>query len=217
MRRVPITTIALGLILSTLFAWQVNLDAYHDMHVVLAYGVIPSQLLGLSMALPGIAEVPPIATLITAQGLHGGFGHLIGNLAALAFAGPPAEAQTGAWRLLLVFLLAGAIGLTVEAVASATSSIPIIGASASIAGVIGAVARRDPHGHVRIAVPARGFRLRRLAIPVLPVVAVWLVAQLAGIAFEQGEPVAFLAHAAGFIVGALLAGPDNRGPRILAP
>ena len=84
-----------------------------------------------------------------------------------------------------------------------------------VAGVIGAVTRRDPHGHVRMAIPARGFRLRRIAIPVLPVVAVWLVAQLAGIAFEQGEPVAFLAHATGFIVGVLLAGPDNRRPRLL--
>ncbi|EDP64018.1 hypothetical protein BAL199_05469 [alpha proteobacterium BAL199] len=215
MRHVPITTIALGLTLCGLFAWQVSLDAYHDMNVVLKYGVVPAQLLGFSIALPGIAEVPPIATLVTAQGLHGGFGHLIGNLAALAFAGPPAEAQTGAWRLLLVFLLAGAAGLAVEAVASATSSVPIIGASAAIAGVIGAVTRRDPHGHVRMAIPARGFRLRRIAIPVLPVVAVWLVAQLAGIAFEQGEPVAFLAHATGFIVGVLLAGPDNRRPRLL--
>jgi len=77
------------------------------------------------------------------------------------------------------------------------------------------VARRDPHGRVRLKVPRRGFRLRRVEVPILPLVAVWLVAQVAGIAFEQGEPVAFLAHAAGFVVGALLAGSDRHGPNVV--
>lgn len=215
MNRLPLATIAVTLVLAAIFAWQFRLDAYHDMQAVLAFGVVPAQLWGLSIPPPQVDVVPPVATLITAQGLHGGLGHLIGNLAALLFVGPPTEARTGAWRLAAIFVAAGAAGLAVEAAASPGSMVPILGASASVAGLIGAVARRDPHARVPLVLPARGFRLRRLWVPVLPLVAVWLVVQVAGLAFEAGEPVAFLAHATGFVAGVLLAGPDRRGPNVL--
>lgn len=215
MSRIPFATLAVALVLAAVFAWQLGLDAYHDMQAVLAFGVVPAHLWGLRIPPPQIDLVPAIATLITAQGLHGGFGHLLGNVAALLFVGPPAEARTGAWRLAGIFVAAGAVGLAVEAAATPSSTIPILGASASVAGLIGAVARRDPHARVPLVVPARGFRLRRLAVPVLPLVAVWLVLQVAGIAFEEGEPVAFLAHATGFVVGVVLAGSDRRGPHVI--
>lgn len=215
MRRLPFATVALTLVLVAVFAWQAGLDAYHDMQAILALGVVPAHLWGLSTPPPQIDLVPPAATLVTAQLLHGGFGHLLGNVVALLFVGPPLEARVGASRLAAIFAVAGAIGLAVEAATTPGSSVPILGASASVAGLIGAVARRDPHGRVRLTVPRRGFRLRRLEVPILPLVAVWLVVQVAGIAFEQGEPVAFLAHAAGFVVGALLAGSDRRGPNVV--
>lgn len=210
MSRIPVATLALAMVLAAVFAWQLQLDAYHDMQAVLGLGVVPAHLFGLRVPPPPLDLLPPVATLLTAQGLHGGVGHLLGNLVALAFVAPPAEARTGALRLLAIFLLAGAVGLAVEAAATPSSTIPILGASASVAGIIGAVARRAPHASVRLAVPSRGFRLRRIEVPVLPIVAFWLVAQVAGIAFEEGEPVAFLAHATGFVVGALLAGPGLR-------
>lgn len=215
MSRIPVATLAVALALAAIYAWQLQLDAWHDMQAVLAFGVVPAQLWGLQIPPPQIDLVPPAATLITAQGLHGGLGHLIGNLAALLFVGPPVEARVAGWRVLAIFLAAGAIGLAVEAAATPGSTIPILGASASVAGLIGAVARRDPHARVPLVVPARGFRLRRLSVPVLPLVAAWLVVQVAGVAFEEGEPVAFLAHATGFVVGVVLAGSDRRDPTVV--
>lgn len=219
MSRIPFATLAVALALAAVYAWQWSLGAYHDMRVILALGVIPAHLWGLGIPPPQIDLVPPLATLITAQWLHGGLGHLIGNLAALLFVGPPTEARTGALRVLAIFTVAGAAGLAVEATATPGSSIPILGASASVAGLIGAVARRDPQARVPLILPSRprgrGFRLRRFAVPVLPLVAVWLIVQVAGIAFEEGEPVAFLAHATGFVVGVLLAGSDRRGPNVI--
>lgn len=215
MSRFPIATAALAAVLVAVFAWQAGLDPYRDMQAVFGLGVMPAHLWGLVVPPPQVDLVPPVATLLTAQGLHGGFGHLAGNLAALLFVGPPLEARTGPWRLLAVFLVAGAIGLAVEAATTPGSTIPILGASASVAGLIGAVARRDPHAQVRVVVPRRGFRLRRLDIPVLPLVAVWLVMQVAGIAFEASEPVAFLAHATGFVVGVVMAGRDRHRPNVV--
>lgn len=216
MSRFPIATVAVALALAAVYAWQFQLDAYHDMRMILGLGVVPAHLWGVRLPAPQIDLVPPIVTLVTAQWLHGGLGHLIGNLAALLFVGPPAESRTGAGRLLAVFLLAGIAGLAVEATATPSSTIPILGASASVAGLIGAVARRAPQARVVLVLPTRrqgsGFGLRRMAIPVLPLVAVWLAFQVAGIAFEEGEPVAFLAHATGFVAGALLAGSNRRYP-----
>ena len=116
-------------------------------------------------------------------------------------------------RVMSLVVFTGAVGLAVEAAAAPTSTIPILGASASIAGIIGAAARRDPHARILVVVPTRGLRLRRFAIPLLPLVAVWLVIQVAGLAFDRGEPVAFLAHATGFVVGVLMAGKTRRGLR----
>lgn len=215
MSRFPYATLALTLVLAVVFVWQAGLDGYHDMQAVLAFGVVPAHLWGVSTPPPQIDLVPQVATLFTAQILHGGFAHLFGNVVALLFVGPPLEARTGGWRLAAIFVVAGVLGLAVEAATTPSSTIPILGASASVAGLIGAVARRDPYGRVRFKVPRRGFRLRRVEVPILPLVAVWLVAQVAGIAFEQGEPVAFLAHAAGFVVGALLAGSDRHGPNVV--
>jgi membrane associated rhomboid family serine protease len=213
MRRFPAATIGVAILLAAVSYWQFGLDPYHDLRAVLAFGVVPAQLWGLAVRPPEIDLIPAVATLVTAQGLHGGLSHLLGNVVALVFVGPTAEAKTGGWRLLAIFLIAGAAGLAVEAAAAPSSTMPILGASASVAGIIGAAARRDPHARVGVVIPARGFRLRRLAIPLLPLVAVWLVIQVAGLAFERGEPVAFLAHATGFVVGVLMAGSTRWGPR----
>lgn len=213
MSRLPVAAAAVFVALIAVHFWQTGLAPYREMQAVFSLGVIPAHLWGIRTPAPQLDMVPPVATLLTAQVLHGGVAHLIGNLAAFGFVGPPAEARTGAMRLLAIFFVAGALGLLVEAATTPTSMTPILGASASVAGIIGAVARRDPRAHVHLTVPGRRFRLRRLAIPLLPLVAVWLVVQVAGIAFEEGEPVAFLAHATGFIIGALMAGPGLGGPR----
>lgn len=214
MRRFPAATLFTATVLVGIFVWQPSHGRDGILPLALVFGVIPSRLWGLQDLPAALALVPAAATLVTAQFLHAGFGHLLGNVVALLFAGPPAEAGIGQVRYGLVFLVAGAIGLAVEAAANPGSAAPILGASASVAGIIGAAARRNPQARIRVAVPTRGFRLRRLEIPLLPLVAVWLTVQMTGIVFEQGEPVAFLAHAAGFVIGALLAGRDrDRGDR----
>lgn len=201
----PVATVLVALALAAVYLWQTGLDAYGDMALVHGYGVIPAELFGLRLRAPQIVGPPPIATLVTAQFLHGGWLHLIGNVAAILLAGILVEGRAGALRTLLVFFAAGVAGLAVEAAAGPASTAPIIGASAGAAGLIGGVLRRDPRGKVRIPWPGGG-RIRLHAVPAMPLIVVWLIAQVVGIAFGAGEPVAFLAHGSGFVVGALLAG-----------
>ena len=87
MSRFPLATVAVALLLAAVLAWQLGLDAYHDMRAVLAFGVVPARLWGITVPSPEIDLLPAAATLFTAQALHGGIGHLLGNLAAdLAYA-----------------------------------------------------------------------------------------------------------------------------------
>lgn len=205
----PGATILLCAALSAVFLWQTTLDAYGDMAVVNGYALTPAELFGLRLRAPHVEGVPPIATLITAQFLHGGWIHLLGNVVAILLAGILVERGAGPLRMLAVFLLSGIAGLAVEAAASPGSTAPILGASAGAAGLMGGVLRLDPRGRIHIPWPGGG-RPRLRAVPALPVIGVWLIAQVAGLAFAAGEPIAFLAHGTGFVVGALLAGGGRR-------
>lgn len=201
----PVVTVLLCAALAAIYVWQAGLDAYGDMVLVSGYALIPAELFGLGSRSGQVGGVPAIATLLTAQFLHGGWMHLIGNLVAILLAGILVERRAGGLRTLGVFLLSGVAGLAVEAAAGPGSTAPILGASAGAAGLMGGVLRLDPRGRIHIPWPGGG-RPRLRAVPALPVIGVWLIAQVAGLAFSAGEPIAFLAHGTGFVVGALLAG-----------
>lgn len=203
--RPPVVTVLIALILSAIYLWQTGLDAYGDLAVVNGFGLVPADLFGLRSGAPPVDGPPAALTLLTAQFLHGGVLHLVGNLMAILLAGFLVERSAGALRTLFVFLGAGIVGLAVEAAAGPASTAPIIGASAGAAGLIGGVLRRDPRGHVPIPWP-RGRKTGLPRVAAMPLIVVWLIVQAAGIAFGAGEPVAFLAHGAGFVAGVLLVG-----------
>ncbi|WPZ34264.1 rhomboid family intramembrane serine protease [Thalassobaculum sp. OXR-137] len=203
--RPPVATVLLSAALCGVYIWQAGLDAYGDMAVIHGFALIPAELFGLRARAVPIDGVPSVATLVTAQFLHGGLMHLIGNVVAVLLAGILVERKAGAIRLLGVFLLSGIAGLAVEAAAGPGSTAPILGASAGAAGLMGGVLRLDPRGQIRIPWPGGG-RPRLRSFPAVPLIGVWLIAQVAGLAFAAGEPIAFLAHGTGFVMGALLAG-----------
>ncbi|HEY9567304.1 MAG TPA: hypothetical protein VIR38_04390, partial [Thalassobaculum sp.] len=63
MRRIPIATIALTVVLGAVFGWQLQLDPYHDLQAVLALGVVPAHLFGLRVPPPSLDLLPPAVTL----------------------------------------------------------------------------------------------------------------------------------------------------------
>ena len=73
-------------------------------------------------------------TLITAAFLHGGWGHIIGNMLFLHIFGDSVEDRMGHMKYLIFYLLVGALANGSQATMSRTSSIPLIGASGAIAG-----------------------------------------------------------------------------------
>lgn len=142
-------------------------------------------------------------TVLTHMFMHGGVAHVLGNLWFLWIFGGNVEDRMGSAKYLLFYLLAGVAAAGAQVIVDPFATVPMIGASGAISGVLGAYLVLFPTAWVLALVP--------WIVPVLPVPAVlFLVAWFAfqmwsglgsiGSGVEGG--VAWWAHAGGFIAGA---------------
>lgn len=157
--------------------------------------------------------VPETLTLVTSQFLHGGFLHVAGNMLFLWIFGNNVEEQLGRVKYIIFYLACGILAALSQWFFSAQSSIPSLGASGAIAGVMGAYILRFPTAEVLTLVPL-GFFITTFRIPAVFFLGFWFVQQaLYGIASleapanigMEGGGVAYWAHAGGFVFGAILA------------
>ena len=184
------------------FLWQLGLDPREARRALLAYGVVPAVLFDYKDLPAAIAVVPAPLTLVTSMFLHGGWMHLLGNMLFLWVLGDNVEDATGHARFVVFYLLAGiAAGLAQSAVAP-QSTVPMIGASGAISGVLGAYFILFPHASV-LTLVIFGFFWRVVRIPAILVLGFWMVVQiLNGLgSFGAGGGVAWFAHIGGFFAG----------------
>jgi membrane associated rhomboid family serine protease len=130
---------------------------------------------------------------------HGGFLHLAGNMWVLWIFGNNIEDTLGHLRYLIFYLVSGILATAAHVVLNPTSTVPVVGASGAIAGVMGAYLVLHPRARVTAIVPPLFF------IPFRVPAAVFLVFWLVGQFFLGGSNVAWEAHVGGFIVGAVYA------------
>jgi membrane associated rhomboid family serine protease len=133
--------------------------------------------------------------------LHGGFPHLAGNMLYLWIFGDNVEDRMGPGRFVAFYMICGAIAALAQALPDTRSTVPMIGASGAVSGVLGAYLVLYPKANVVFALP---FLVAR--VPAVAMLALWFAGQLAGsLLAEPGtEGVAFAAHVGGFAGGALL-------------
>jgi len=150
------------------------------------------------------------ASLISFQFLHGGFFHLLSNMWFLKIFGDNVEDRMGKVKFLIFYLLTGVIAGLSQLVFMGNSTIPMIGASGSVAGVMGAYFVFFPHHRIETLIPGLFFWYR-IYLPASFVLLYWFITQvfagagsLVYMTAEMGG-VAFLAHAGGFIAGWLVA------------
>jgi membrane associated rhomboid family serine protease len=136
-----------------------------------------------------------LLSLVTYQFLHGGWDHLAINMVSLLAFGSGVEQPIGKLRYLILYVFSGVAGALLEsAFASPTSGDLLIGASASISGVFGALMviwglyRRGNN-------PMGALRMTLLWIVLMAVTGIL------GVGAPQGTPVAWIAHIGGFIAG----------------
>lgn len=145
-----------------------------------------------------------MVTLFSAMFMHGGLMHLGGNMLYLWIFGDNVEDHFGKFKFILFYLLSGIAATFAQLYFTPTSTLPNVGASGAIAGVLGAYIIIFPHSKVRVML---GQVIT--AMPAYLVIGFWFVLQFAGGLSTSYEAdvggVAYMAHVGGFIAGVLLA------------
>jgi membrane associated rhomboid family serine protease len=199
-RGIPVVTILTILACMAVYLWQVSLPAQSKQAAITLLGFMPALLFGHA-SIEGDPWVSPLGSIFTAMFLHGGFFHLAGNMLYLWIFGDNVEDRMGRGRFVAFYLICGAVAALTQALPDTRSTVPMIGASGAVSGVLGAYVVLYPRANVLFAMP---FRLAR--VPALLVLVVWFIGQLASsmLAEPGAGGVAFVAHIGGFIGGALL-------------
>jgi len=164
--------------------------------IVNALAMVPSQ----------IVSGHHIWTLFTSMFLHGGPIHIIGNMLYLWIFGDNVEDAFGHFWFLLVYLLTGLVGSLLQIVLMPGSSVPTIGASGAISGVMGAYFVRFPRARVLTAIPIFFF-IRLIYLPAPLLLGFWILIQVlngCGSVPATGGGVAYFAHIGGFAAGIIL-------------
>lgn len=186
---------------------------------IFTFGVIPGELLGLVPAGttipvgPGLRYVmeatPNYLSVFTHMFMHGGWLHIIGNMWFLYVFGDNVEDSMGSARFALFYLACGLAALAVQMITHPASTVPMVGASGAISGVMGAYIIMFPRAPVHMLV-FFGFFFTRIVVPAFFMLGYWFLLQLAGGFFSLGGTgggVAFWAHVGGFAAGMVLAKP----------
>ncbi len=197
-RRTPWVTYALIAINVAVFLYEISLPHQQLTAFFRQWGVVPRYLLGAEGS-------PPYHTLITHMFLHGGWGHLIANMWALWIFGDNVEDRMGPIRFLGFYLLAGVGAALIHSLLHASTTVPSIGASGAISGVMGAYLIMFPYSRIVTILPLF-FMAYLIELPAYYYIGLWFVGQLmAGVmslALPGTTGIAFWAHVGGFLVGA---------------
>src|SRR5690242_10845909 len=152
-----------------------------------------------------------LITIITAMFMHAGWMHIIGNMIFLHAFGPEVEDAMGPLRYGVFYLLCGVVASLAQVAAAPHSTVLNLGASGAIAGVMGAFLVTYPADRIK-TVFFFGIFFRTTFIPAALLIGVWFVIQIfdqvGSVASTQaGGGVAYVAHVAGMICGAVTARP----------
>jgi membrane associated rhomboid family serine protease len=172
--------------------------------------IFEDPLSGDKFRMPGLQPTPisVYLTLFTSMFMHGGFGHILGNMFFLFVFGDNIENRLGHFRYLIFYLLVGVLASLAHVFSSAALDmnllIPSLGASGAISGVLGAYILLYPGRRVNVVM----FYIIT-AVPAFVALGLWFVFQLiSGLGMlgggSQAGGVAYAAHIGGFIAGLIL-------------
>jgi len=148
---------------------------------------------------------PRAITYLTANFLHGGWLHLIGNMWFLWLAGFVLEDAWGRWMYSVFYLVAGAAALQFHAWANAGSIVPTLGASGAVAALMGAFLVSFPKMKIEMMWIFL-FRRYTFKAPAYTLLPLWLLMEvLYGTLFSRTSGTAHWAHVGGFLFGAIVA------------
>jgi len=190
------------------FLFEVSLDPRSRATFIYQFGVVPLQVdRGLLGAAPlDVAAIP----ILTSMFLHASWLHLIANMWVLWIFGDNIEDHLGHFLYLMFYLVSGIAASLLHIFFNTGSTVPSVGASGAIAGVMGAYFMLFPSARVLTLVPIIFF-FSFIWLPAWIVLGYWFVVQfLSGAAtsiaysHQTGGGIAFWAHVGGFVAGILM-------------
>jgi membrane associated rhomboid family serine protease len=208
-RSTPVVNYALIALCVIVFLWEVMLSDRAAERAIYLLGFVPAVFFGRA----DFAQhwISPVLSIVTSMFLHGGWMHLLGNMLYLWIFGDNVEDRVGHARYVLFYLLCGAVAALAQGFADTSSTVPMIGASGAISGVLGAYIVLYPRAKVVVLLPLL-IVFYTLRVPAWLVLGMWFVGQLlssfsalgTSVTTSQDPGVAFLAHVGGFVVGVFL-------------
>lgn len=203
----PVVTVALIVLNILVFLYQISLGERGQEIFVYQFGSIPAVLFGNRNLPADLVAIPSTLTVLTSMFLHGGFMHLAGNMLYLWIFGNNIEDATRHGRFVVFYVVCGVAAFLAHALTNPSSTIPTVGASGAISGVLGAYLLLYPRAQVLVLVPL-GFFSRMMYIPAGFVLALWFVLQIlsGSMTRSEGGGIAFWAHVGGFLAGMALIG-----------
>ena len=194
-RPTHIPIITLGIILANIVVFGLELnggDAF-----VLKWSAIPAN----------VVSDHQWITILTAMFLHGSWSHILGNMVFLWAFGPEIEDSMNPLRYLVFYLLGGLVSMIAQVALIPSSTVPNLGASGAIAAVMGAFLVTYPRDQIRSLLVIFIF-VRVTFIPAAVLIGFWFLTQLinvGSVATAQTGGVAYAAHVAGVVFGAVFA------------
>lgn len=190
--RTPFVTYAIIAVNIAVFLWQMSLDQRAENFFIASYGVIPARIL----------SGDGFETLVTSMFLHGGFMHIAGNMLFLWVFGDNLEDELGHGPFALFYAVSGLGAAAAQILAGPASTVPMVGASGAIAGVMGAYLLFFPKARVDVLfIIVIIFKV--FPLPAWIVLGAWFGLQIFNGAATplDGGGVAYFAHVGGFVVG----------------
>jgi len=201
----PIVSWSIIFICSLIFLNYIFEQEYIKEQIFLSFGMIPAILFGHLELSSSLKVVPAFISIITSMFLHGGWMHLIGNMTYLYIFGDNVEETLGKTTFIIFYLLTGGFAALTQAILDTNSTIPMIGASGAIAGVLGAYLVLFPKAKIKVffwfIIFFKVFKIRAFIV-----LGGWIFIQFlsfSGNDLNSGG-VAYAAHIGGFISGVIL-------------
>jgi membrane associated rhomboid family serine protease len=196
-RTTPYITTTIILLNAIAWLYEVSLPERTLTRFLYFYGVVPA-----AFSAP---------TLITSMFLHGSWWHVIGNMWYLWIFGDNVEDRVGHGRFILFYLLCGIAAALAQTITAPDSTVPMIGASGAIAGVMGAYFVLYPRSRIVTLIPLFFF-FQVIEVPAIFFLGIWFLMQfvsgVGSIVSTVGRNggaamggIAFWAHVAGFVAG----------------
>jgi rhomboid family protein len=189
----PTATLLIILANVLVFLYELSLgNGYRLNHFIAQYGIVPDQLY--------------VASIFTSMFIHGGFLHILGNMWFLWVFGRGIEDLLGHGKFLFFYLACGVAAALAHVLVNFNSTVPTVGASGAIAGVMGAYLVKFPRARIVTLVFIIIF-ITTVDIPAVFLLLYWFAIQFfngvgsVGVSQASSGDVAWFAHVGGFITG----------------